>query len=306
MVSWAAILARFIPVAVTEWVKIRYLYIVASTKHRLYGPDRTTSGFLLLSPEIRLRIWEELTLRDRCAREDTRVLVEVYPVWIDDFGIGDAIRYVLRFRRRNQTWLRPRIPLALLKTCRRNYEEGCHFWYTTSTFSFDDPRALHEFVNARPLSQQGIIRHLELHADSSWYTPSEQRDEDSGPELRDFNLRASQVLSITEKLQNLRTLDITIDYPNDADDVDYYTHSIDKLLRFVTACEAVTVTLDFCDWRSRDSYRIVRWEWDSRCQAQFAIAACTLIRDPNGYVRSTAPTEQVGQSKYVLEAQILV
>ena len=204
IVSWASVIALFIdplPFAVTEWVKTRCLYYFTSTKHRLYGPDTSTSGFLLLPPEIRIRIWEELTPR----LNDTRVSVGAYPVSLNVFDIGNAIRYVLRFRPRYQISLQPRIPLALLKTCRQNYEEGCYFWYTTSTFYFYDPRALYEFVNARSPSQQGIIRHLELRAGTRWYTPI---DEDIFPEWRDYNLRASQVPSDTEKLQDLRTLDI--------------------------------------------------------------------------------------------------
>lgn len=109
--------------AVPEWVKTRYLYLVASTKHRLCGPDRSTSGFLLLPPEIRLRIWDELTPRLTRTREDTRVCVDVYPLMP---GIDNAIRSILRFEPRNQTRLRPGMPLALLRTCRPNYEEGSY------------------------------------------------------------------------------------------------------------------------------------------------------------------------------------
>lgn len=138
VIVWASNFTLFIDpryFPVTHWVKTRCLYHFASTKHRLYGPDTSTSGFLLLPPEIRIRIWEELTPR----LNDTRVSVETYPVWLNVSDIGNAIRHVLRFRPRHKIWLRTRIPLALLKTCRQNYEEGCYFWYTTSTFYFNDP-----------------------------------------------------------------------------------------------------------------------------------------------------------------------
>lgn len=121
-------------------------------------------------------------------------------------------------------------------------------------------RALYEFVNARPPLQQGIIRHLGIRADWRWYIKC---NKDSCPEFRDFSLHASQVPSITQKLQDLRTLDITIDYPNDAGGIEYYACSIHQLLRSVKVSEAVTLTMGFCKWRSHHPYRTVRWEWDS-------------------------------------------
>lgn len=247
---------------------------------------------------------KKLTQRHKCARENTRVSVEVYEVSLrDDFGIGDAIRYVLCLRSRKQTRLRPRIPLALLRTCRQIFEEGSHFWYSTCTFYFDDSRALYEFVNTRPPWQQGIIRYLELLDMSGWYSRHEDCSDKNCP-YRETTLRASQLLSITEKLQDLRTFNITTQYVHNAKDIEYYADSIHQVLRFVKASEAVTVTIDFRNASSYHSYLTARWEWDSHRQAQFAMTARALIRDPNGYNRAAAPTEKTGQSKFVLVAHI--
>lgn len=55
----------------TEWVETQYLYIITYIKHRLYGPDPSTSGLLLLPPELRLRIWEELDPKNQvCSRRN--------------------------------------------------------------------------------------------------------------------------------------------------------------------------------------------------------------------------------------------
>lgn len=44
-----------------DQAQVRLRYIIASSKHRLYGYQPSTSRLLLLPPELRLRIWEELT-----------------------------------------------------------------------------------------------------------------------------------------------------------------------------------------------------------------------------------------------------
>ena len=306
-IIWASLpiyVIASLPYAVTEWVKTRYRYIVASTRHRLYGPDTPASAFLLLPPEIRLQIWEELTPRciDPCAH--TRISVEVEGVELmDTSGIGDVARYVFGFKRRSQIFLYPTMPLALLRTCRQNYEEGCHDFYGTRTFSFHSPRALYQFVNALSLSQQGHIQHLELDTHSSWcIKPQYHRDSDWH---RHTDLYASQVPSAMEKLQNLRTLNIGTMFPINAENVRYYARFIYHLLRHVKASETVTVNMNFCV--SNRCSREMRWGWGSQGQKQFAITAWRIIRDPTIQIKSVvARPGQFMRSKYVLVAQIPV
>ena len=294
--------------ALTEWVKCRYLYIIASIKHRLYKPDTSISSLLLLPPEIRLQIWEELVPRARCARGDTRVNVSVHGVKPGDrnFTIEDALRKVLGFTPRKQTRLYPRMPVAFLRTCRQIYDESSHFHYSTSTFYFEDPRALHGFVNARSLSQKDTIRHLELRVDDDWYIrPERLRIGYANAKcLRDFAFRAFQVPSITKELRDLRTLDINALPPLNAEDSEYYAHSIYQLLKDVRVSKTLTVRLYFCDHKGfRRPESPMQWEWRSHCREHFATVARTLILDPKSRIPLAARTEQVVQTEYVLLGQ---
>lgn len=290
-----------LPYAVTEWVKTRYRYVVASTRHRLYGPDTSTSAFLLLPPEIRLRIWEELTP----PRAHTRMASIVYSTGTMNYfdGIGDAARYVFGLKRRSQISVYPTIPVALLRTCRQIYEEGCHYFYGTRTFYFYSPRTLLQFLNALSLPQQGHIQHLEFLTDSRWcIKPVDHRDRDWH---RHMYFCASQVPSVLEKLQNLRTLDIGIQFPIIAENVGYHARFMYQLLRHVKASETVTVNMDLRI--SNRGYRKIRWGWGSQDQKKFAITAWRILRDPTVHVKSVvARPGGFMRLKYVLVAQVPV
>ncbi len=126
-VLWIFMLATGVitlPFSLTEWVKTQYLYNVTCIKHLLYGPpDPSTSDLLLLPPEVRLHISEEVIPRLRCARGDTRIIVDCE--MIDDIhrfdyspwgfimeesrrGPGHPPRFCMRTS--------PRIPVEFLRT----------------------------------------------------------------------------------------------------------------------------------------------------------------------------------------------
>ena len=297
-----------ISLASTEWLKTRYTCIVASCRHWLNGPELSNSRLLLLPPEIRLRIWEELVPRTRCARGDTRVTVVYRERELWDSAVVKLLTF-LRLISRNRTIMYPRIPVEFLRTCRQNREEGHHFFYGTSTFYFDNPCAVYHFINGRSLSRQNTIRHLEFTVSSGWYLRTE--DFQGKPYVDGINspaLRASQIPSIIKKLRNLRTLNINTSPYNHLIDVRCYARSIYQFLRNVQASEAVTVKLDLrcCVNRQWYPYRTMQWQWRSNCQKQFATAAWRLIRNPNSRIPVAVQTEQVVQSKYTLVAMVLV
>lgn len=291
-----------LPLSLTEWVKTRYLYIGACIKHRLYGPDPSTSGFLLLPPEVRLLIWEELIPRTRCVRGDTRITVDCKEIENKDtfhFGPGDFT--IEKYRRGlgfpPRYWMRtsPRIPVEFLRTCRLNYEEGNHFLYSTSTFEFMDHRALYSFVNTRSLSQQGNIRHLIIGASSlyNWW-------------LEFPALRAFEVAFIIKKLQDLRTLDIEDYVPDARDDeaAERTAQLISALVRRFRVSETVTVKLYL--FGRHDSTRLdgtMQREQECHCQEELAKAGWALIREPeNPFPPPAAHRELIIHGKYVLQA----
>ena len=288
-----------LPLSLTEWVKVRYLYIIACIKHQLYGPDPSTSGFLLLPPEIRLRIWEELIPRTRCARGDTRITVDCEEFDDNntfDHGPWECWRRGLRLPPRYRMRTSPRIPVEFLRTCRQFYEEGNHFLYSTSTFEFTDHRAIYHFVNTRSLLQQGNIRHLVLGASTlyNWghVFPA---------------LRAFKVPFIIEKLQDLRTLDIEHYVPDARDDeaAEGTAQLIPALVRSFGVSEAVTVRLYL--FGRPDSIRLdstMQREQECHCQEELAKAGWALIREPeNPFPPPAAHKEPITvHTKYVLQA----
>lgn len=286
----------------TQWLKTRYAYIVTSTKTWIYGPDLSTSRLLLLPPEIRLRIWEALVPRTRCARGDTGITVEHVEMLNKH---NDNLLDFVRSKYRNVTRTYPKIPVTFLRTCRQNYEEGFQFLYGTSTFYFTDDRELCHFVNACSPSQQGTIRHLELIARSGWYPkPGSRRDEEVGDWLSNIVLRNSQVPPIMEKLHGLRTFNIEIRVPHYAVGFAEYAQSIYHLLRHVRASKAVTLKLDLrrCSIVEASSYRTTQREWRSHCQEQFAAAARELIHDLKCHIPVAVPNQGVVQTSYILFA----
>lgn len=278
-----------LPLLLSEWVKTRLLYTSAWINHRLYGLDPSTSGLRLLPPEVRLQIWEELFPRTRCTRGTTRIKVDLKPTdqdnpWLfmmemSHRGLGLPCSY----------WMRtsPRIPVEFLRTCRQMYTEGNHFLYSTSTFAFEDLSAFYYFVNARSPSQRDTIRHLVFDR-SSFYFWSHKF-----PALRAF-----EVSSTIEKLQNLRSLDIETcvdDYRDDrtAEDTPQYTSRLSRRFR---VSEAVTVKLYLFGGTMQMMLRLPD-------QEKFAKVGWALLREPgNPDPAVTAHQEQKTYAKYVFVA----
>lgn len=271
-----------LPLSLSEWVKTRYLYISAGIKHRLYGRNPSTSGLLLLPPEVRLQIWEELFPRTRCARGDTRITVICKEI-VDDNGTYDPGPWDLGPPPRYRMRTTPRIPVEFLRTCRQIYEEGNHFLYVTSTFEFLDHRALYYFVDTRSLSQQRNIRYLVISWSALYFWS-----------LKFSALRAFEMPSITEKLQDLRILEIEARVPDCRDEsaAEYIARSTSQLLRRFRVSEAVIVKLYLFACTFRRPY-----------QEEFARAGWALLREPETHVPAVAAhREQNKHATYVFVA----
>ena len=93
------------------------------------------------------------------------------------------------------------LPVHILRTCRQIYHEANHIIYAANAFSFEDPRALEDFVShlnsvVSP-SKALAIRHLHLHIIV----------------LQKFNeIDWNRALHVAARgLTNLRSVDISID-----------------------------------------------------------------------------------------------
>ena len=283
--------------ALTLWVRTRYSYNTFSTKHRSHGPDSSSSGLLLLPPEIRLRIWDDLL--QRCCWAPCINIVSEASLDIPE----DTLCRVLGLPLGNQTrTYTSGLPVALLRTCRQMYEEGSHFLYSTRTFSFSQPRAFCDFVNSRSLAQKRSIRHIELVV-GSWFLRDEPiRSHELVREwLCNHTLHPSQLASITEKLPNLRTIDIYTERCNPGLDVGYHAQSMLQFLSHVRASKTVTLRLEiFLPPICHNVGPKVQWEWGPQCQKDFATAVWQLTLDPKSHASVAANAEQVLQKKYIL------
>lgn len=297
-----------LPLASTEWMKTRYSHILAPLERRSYGPDTSPSRLLLLPPEIRLQVWEELVPRARCARGDIRINIDLDAggPWQRRAGIEGSSRRVLRRTPRNQKGVYPGIPTAFLRTCRRNYDERCYFYYSTSIFYFDDPLTLYEVVNTLSPSLRGFIRHVRFSISSvwlSWYVSSRPLGTTSpSDDWRSYGiLRASRVPSLIATLRDLRTVEIDALVPEDGRSPRKYSRRLYEFLREVKASEMVTVKLHLRNGvKGSRVHRTMSTEWRCHSQEQFATAAGNLVLDPYSRVELAARNEGVAQTEYVL------
>lgn len=288
-----------LPLSLKEWVETRYLYIIACIKHQLYGPDPSTSGFLLLPPEIRLRIWEKLIPRTRCVRGDTRITVDWMGIHenYSDGSPWECCRRRVGLPPRYRIRTSPRIPVEFLRTCRLNYEEGNHFLYSTSTFEFTGHQALYYFVNTRSLSQQGSIRHLIVGASSVY---------ECGWWFDVPALHAFEVPSIIKKLRNLQTLDIEhdVDDARDKEVAESDAQLISAHVRRFRVWEAVIVKL-YLFGRHYETRLDAKMQGEQECHCQEALekAGWALIREPeSSFPLPAAQREPIFHGKYVLQA----
>ncbi|KAM0800319.1 hypothetical protein BDR22DRAFT_852580 [Usnea florida] len=189
-------------------------------------PDRPPSRLLLLPSEIRTLILEKLIPRDRCARGYTRV---------------DLPPSKSELWRRKQA--KKNFPVSYLQTCRRLYEEGSHFYYSTSVFHFEKDYELGHFVHRRSFAQLCAIQHLQFDV------PDRVVSFDSWDEISwGLNFMAFDVVEVlhtTRKLRNLQSLDLLVGIPFSPKymtEFGYFTHFIHPVLEeFVKELAVVTV-----------------------------------------------------------------
>ncbi|CAD6568446.1 MAG: hypothetical protein ASARMPREDX12_001413 [Alectoria sarmentosa] len=273
--------------------QIRLRYIVASIKHRLYGYQPSTSRLILLPPELRLRIWEELM------EIDWPIFIEsgygCHNTWMERFDFAFNV-----FEHKRKIRAAKSLPFAYTWTCRQIYQETSHHFYSRNTFKFWQPTALVRFVDGLSPVQQRTIGRLELDV-SLWF---------SGRENCNYHMcLASPEVSLTlEKLQNLRTLDIKLDPygygPQRAKSAECHAQGIYQFLRDVKNFEVLTIEFN----GSRLPWYLpvkqeARREWPSHCQEAFACAIWTLLGDPTRSIPRGVEIEDRNQAKCVLVAK---
>ena len=211
-------------------------------------PDPPPSRLLLLPPEIRTLILEELIPRDTCTRGNTRV--NIFPI---------ESKVCLS---------QGSLPVSYLRTCRKLYEEGSHFIYSTSVFHFEDVFEVSHFVNRRSFVQLCTIQHLQLNVTDMLFYFGSWDDIDSG--LRLMALEVFEVLHLTRKLENLQSLDLLINIPDCPEymrEKGYFTQMIRRFFEHVNNSAIVTVNADLCDYvkapsiESLDHYVIKEKDW---------------------------------------------
>ena len=214
------------------------------------------SRLLLLPPEIRNLILEELIPRDRCARGDVRVDVDL------------ITSKVCRSR--------GSLLVSYLRTCRKFYEEGSHFYYSTSVFHFDDFLDISYFMNRRSFAQLCSIQHLQFTVPDMIFSFNSWDEIDLGLHL--MALEVKEILHTTRRLQNLQSLDLLVSIPNCPEytrEKGYLTQMIHRFFDHVNQSAIVTVNADLCDYvkapsiESLDHYVIKEKDWRPHWSVKF-------------------------------------
>ena len=268
-------------------------------------PDPPPSRLLLLPPEIRTLILEELIPRARCARGYTRV---------DLAAMNSAVH---RGRGR-PPWTSPKqtktsIPVSYLQTCRELYEEGSHFFYSTSVFHFEDLQAISQFVYRRSLAQLCTIQHLRytlpnmISCLQSWNTIDDELHHDA--------LDIFDVMHTTRKLQNLQNLDLLVnivdyaEYTRENGENEYPVQIIYRLLDHVNNSDFVPEDHDLCDYVKAPSVEILdhcvikQKEWGPHSSEEFATSGWVLLHLECQKSSIASPTHKATQevhTNYVL------
>ena len=198
-------------------------------------PDLPPSRLLLLPPEIRTLILEELIPRDKCVRGYTRV--DLKPIKTQ----------VYRF----QGFL----PVSYLRTCRKLYEEGIHFFYSTSVFHIRNVSDICYSVNRRSFAQLCSIQHLQFTVPDMILSLDSWDQIDLG--LHSMALKVREVLHTTRELQNLQSLDLLVSIPDGPDswrENGYFMQIILPLLEHVNNSAIVKVDTKAPSIESLDRY----------------------------------------------------
>ena len=229
------------------------LSLLSSATEMLDEPDPPPSRLLLLPPEIRTLILEKLIQRATCSRGLTRV---------DLATMNSQVRH----RQGHPPWTSPKqtetiIPVSYLRTCRALYEEGSHYFYSTSVFHFEDVKALSQFVYHRSFAQLCTIQHLEftIHGVISCFESWEEIDGSLDLIARDV----FDVLHLTRKLPNLQNVDLRVniidfaEHTRENGENDHLVQIIYRLVEHVNNSEIVTVDDDVCDCIKAPSIEIL-------------------------------------------------
>ena len=213
-------------------------------------PDPPPSRLLLLPPEIRTLILEELIPRNRCARGYARF---------------DLAPNKSKVGRRQGS-----LPVSYMRTCRKLYEEGSHFFYSTSVFHFQNHRTLRHFVSRRPVAQLCTIQHLQFTIPDMIFSYDSWVEINSG--LRLMGYEVAEVLDTTMKLQNLQSLDLLVSIPNSPvywRDNGYFTQIILPLLEHVNNWTILTVDAKNPSIESLDRYVLKQKDYGPHWSEEF-------------------------------------
>ena len=258
----------------------------------IHDPDPPPSPLLLLPPEIRTLILQELFPRKRCARGDIRV--DVAPIRS-------------KVCRRQGSLL-----VSYLRTCRKLYEEGSHFFYCTSVFHFENEFTLSHFVNRRSFAQLYTIQHLQFSVPDLFFSLDSWDKIDSG--LRRMALEVSEVLYLTRKLQNLQDVDLLVNIPNCPEYIrenEYFTQIIRRLLEHVNNSPIVSLDADLCDYvkapsiESLEYYMNKEKDWRPHWSEEFTTFGWAFLSLENQMSSVASPTDKAAwevHMNYVLRA----
>ena len=259
---------------------------------RLDEPDPPPSRLLLLPPEIRTLILEELIPRDRCAHGYTRV------------DVDPSKSKVCRSR--------GSLPASYLRTCRKLYEEGSHFFYSTSVFHFDRDFTLSHFVYCRSFVQLCSIQHIQFIVPNMFFCLESLDEIDRRLHL--MALEVMEVLHTTRKLQNLQTLDLLVNIPDCPEytrENGHFTQIIHRFFEHVNNSAIVKVDTDLCDngkagsIESLDHYAIKQKDWRPHWSEEFTTFGWALLNLESQKSSIAAPTGKATQAvhtNYVLRA----
>lgn len=229
------------------------LSLLSSAIEMLDEPDPPPSRLLLLPPEIRTLILEKLIPRARCPRGYTRV----------DLATRKS---EVRHRQGRPPYISPKqtktcIPVSYLRTCRALYEEGSHYFYSTSVFHFEDVKALSQFVYCRSFAQLCTIQHLQftIHEVISCF----ESWEEIGSSLDLIARDVFDVLHLMRKLPNLQNVYLRVniidfaEHTRENGENDHLVQIIYRLLEHVNNSEIVTMDDDVCDYVKAPSIEIL-------------------------------------------------
>ena len=244
----------------------------------IHDRDPAPSRLLLLPPEIRNVILEELIPRDRCARGYTRF--DLAPI------------------RSKACSRQGSLPVSYLRTCRKLYEEGSHFFYSysTSVFHFERDSTLVHFVDRCSFAQLCSIQHLQFTVPDMIFSFDSWDEIDRGLHL--MALEVSEVLHTTRKLQNIQSLDLLVSIPDCPDywrENGYFTKIIHPLLEHVNNLAIVKVDAKAPSIESLNPYVLKRKDCRPHWSEEFTSFCWALLNLESQKSSIASPTYKAAQ-----------